>query len=245
MRLGSFVQFAAAVATVALIAGCGDSGGTGSTSAAQTGSSAITTTATGSAGKLPRGATSRAATNTAAPTTDAAEEAAEGPAATEASPEVGAEGPAASGDLSSDDQNATRTTVTRYIRGLDRHDARVVCALLAPGTLPLEDLPVDRGGCSRSLAASIGRPPAGGGPAWRRTTPVEIKAASLGDDRARVIATVTHHFSDRKYVSVEDDVVYLERVGGRWLLAKPSGTLYRAVGYPEPPLRALSPPAGW
>ena len=44
-------------------------------------------------------------------------------------------------------------------------------------------------------------------------------------------ATVTHHFSDRKYVSVEDDVIYLQRVGGRWLLAKPSATLYRAVGY--------------
>jgi hypothetical protein len=60
-----------------------------------------------------------------------------------------------------------------------------------------------------------------------------------------VSATVTHHFSDRKYVSVEDDVIHLERVGGHWLLAKPSGTLYRAVGYPEPPLRAFSPPAGW
>ena len=58
-------------------------------------------------------------------------------------------------------------------------------------------------------------------------------------------ATVTHHFSDRKYVSVEDDVIYLQRVGGRWLLAKPSATLYRAVGYPEPPLDALTPPPGW
>ena len=72
-----------------------------------------------------------------------------------------------------------------------------------------------------------------------------MKAEDLGDDHARVSATVTHHFSDRKYVSVEDDVIYLERVGGRWLLAKPSGTLYRAVGYREPPLRAFSPPAGW
>jgi hypothetical protein len=56
---------------------------------------------------------------------------------------------------------------------------------------------------------------------------------------------VTHHFSDRKYVSVEEDVIYLQRVGRRWLLAKPSATLYRAVGYAQPPLRAFSPPAGW
>ena len=55
-------------------------------------------------------------------------------------------------------------------------------------------------------------------------------------------ATVTHDFSDRDYVSVEEDVIYLDGVGERWLLAKPSGTFYRAVGYPEPPLRALTPP---
>ena len=72
-----------------------------------------------------------------------------------------------------------------------------------------------------------------------------MKPEDLGDNRARVTATVTHRFSDRKYVSVEDDVIYLEQVGGHWLLAKPSATLYRAVGYAQPPLRAFSPPAGW
>jgi hypothetical protein len=92
---------------------------------------------------------------------------------------------------------------------------------------------------------SIGTRPRAGGPAWRRTRLVESQVERLAEDRARVAATVLHHFSDRKYVSVEDDVIYLERLNGRWLLAKPSGTLYRAVGFPEPPLRALSPPAGW
>ena len=72
-----------------------------------------------------------------------------------------------------------------------------------------------------------------------------MKPEDLGDDRARISSTVTHHFSDRKYVSVEDDVIYLQRLGGRWLLAKPSATLYRAVGYPEPPLDAFTPPPGW
>jgi hypothetical protein len=237
MRAGHI--FAAAM-TAALIAGCGGSdgsGGTQSTSAGTTDHRATTTNAvTGSAGKLPPGATGP---------TDTAEEAAEGPAATEASPEASPEGPSESGDLTGGDRAAVLATVTRYIKGLDRHHARAVCSLLAPGALDLGELPIRRGGCAASLAASIGRAPADGGPAWRRTTPVELKAASIGDERARVIATVTHHFSDRKYVSVEDDVVYLERVAGRWRLAKPSGTLYRAVGYPEPPLRALSPPTDW
>jgi hypothetical protein len=74
---------------------------------------------------------------------------------------------------------------------------------------------------------------------------VEVNAEDLGDRRARVTATVTSRFSDRKYVSVEDDVIYLEHVGPGWRLAKPSGTLYRAVGYPEPPLNSFTPPAGW
>lgn len=51
-----------------------------------------------------------------------------------------------------------------------------------------------------------------------------------------------HRFGDREQPSVEEDVIYLEReAGGEWLLSKPSATLYRAVGYPEPPLRAFTP----
>jgi hypothetical protein len=226
----------AAAASIALAAGCGGSERAGSTPAGTARTTPVITVGGVGTGKLPPGATGP---------TETTEEAAEGPAATEASPEAGPEGPAETGDLSSEDQAAAQATVARYIRALDRHAARAVCAALAPGALDLRELPVRRGGCAGSLAASIGRPPAGGGPAWRRTTPVELKAVSLDDDRARVIATVTHHFSDRKYVSVEDDVAYLERIAGRWRLAKPSGTLYRAVGYPEPPLRALSPPADW
>ena len=106
-----------------------------------------------------------------------------------------------------------------YIAALDRHDAARVCALLEPGSLDLGDLPKRRGGCRASLRASIGTRPGGGGPAWRRTTLVEVKAEDLGDGRARVSATVTHHFSDRKYVSVEDDVIYL-RAGRRTLAAR-------------------------
>ncbi len=70
----------------------------------------------------------------------------------------------------------------------------------------------------------------------------ELNEVSVDADRARVTATVNHDFSDRDYVSIEEDVIYLDRAGSEWLLAKPSGTFYRAVGYPEPPLRALTPP---
>jgi hypothetical protein len=52
---------------------------------------------------------------------------------------------------------------------------------------------------------------------------------------------VIHRFRDRRQPSIEEDVIYLERRGTRWLLAKPSATFYRAVGYADPPLRALTP----
>jgi hypothetical protein len=225
------------MALVALaVAGCGGGSGNGDTSAKATTGRAINGVTGEASGKLPSGAVGP---------TDTAEETTEGPAATEASPEAQAEGPQTSGELSGEDRSAVASAVGHYIAALDRHDAAGVCALLAPGALDSRELPKPRESCRSSLRASIGTRPPGGGPAWRRTSLVEVKAEDLGDDRARVSATVTHRFSDRKYVSVEDDVIYLERIGGRWLLAKPSGTLYRAVGYPEPPLRALSPPPGW
>jgi hypothetical protein len=168
----------------------------------------------------------------------------EGPAAGEASPEAPARGPE-TGDLSGIDEEAVTQAVRSYIDALDRHDAAGVCGLLAPGGLKPSELPVSGGGCERSLAASIGHRPEGGAPAWRRTDIAALTTVSVESGGARVTATVTHKFSDRHYTSVEEDVIYLERHGGRWVLAKPSGTFYRAVGYPEPPLRALEPPDGW
>jgi hypothetical protein len=235
MRTGGILIAMVAVALSGCGGGSGDSGtgtaaGGAPAAAATTGSTGVVT------GKLPPGAVEPA---------DTQEEQAEGPAATEASPEAGAEGPESSGELSGEDRTTAVATVSDYIRGLDRHDGARVCALLAPGTLDLSTLPRRRGGCSPSLRASIGIPASGGAPVWRKTTLVAVKPEDLGDGRARITATVTHHFSDRKYVSVEDDVIYLERLGGRWLLAKPSATLYRALGYESPPLGAFTPPPGW
>jgi hypothetical protein len=226
-------------ALVALaLSGCGGGSDKESTSA-QTG----TATAT-AMGTVQRGATNSLPPGAVEPP-DTVEDQSAGPAATEASPEAPAEGPSSKGELSGESRSTAIAAVGDYIKALDRHDAARVCALLVPGALDLSELPVRRGGCRSSLAASIGTRPRDGGPAWRKTTLVESKPEDLGDGRARVSATVTHHFSDRKYVSVEDDVVYLQRIGSRWLLAKPSGTLYRAVGYSEPPLGAFTPPPGW
>jgi hypothetical protein len=233
MRTGAALMVVMALS----LAGCGGGSGEGTTAARTT---VPTTTAAGVnggtvTGKLPPSAEPP----------DTTEERVEGPGATEASPESPAEGPSSSGELSGEDRSTALATVGDYIKALDRHDAAGVCALLAPGALDLSRLPKRRGGCRPSLEASIGTRPSGGAPAWRKSTLVEAKPEDLGEGRARVSATVTHHFSDRKYVSVEDDVIYLRRVGSSWRLAKPSGTLYRAVGYPEPPLDAFTPPSGW
>jgi hypothetical protein len=162
-------------------------------------------------------------------------------AAGEAAPEAPAVGPE-TGELPGSDEEAVTRTVRSYIDGLARRDARLVCGLFEPGDLLLRELPVRRGGCARSLAASIGHRRPGGTPVWKRTTIDAITAVSVEGGGARATATVTHRFADRKYPSVEEDVVYLRPEGERWLLAKPSATLYRAVGYPEPPLRAFTPP---
>src|SRR3954447_19831070 len=233
----SLMAIVVAVARLILAGGGGSGGGDHETTAAVS-THRSTTTAEDStvSGKLPAGSVGPV---------DTAEEAGEGPAATEASPGSPAGGPASTGDLPDADRPAVTAAVGGYIAALDRHDASRVCGLIEPGGVSLGDLPKRRGGCRSSLRASIGSRPPDGGPAWRRTAIVEMKPEALGDDHARVTTTVTHHFSDRKYVSVEDDVIYLERVGGRWLIAKPSATLYRAVGYAQPPLKAFAPPPGW
>ncbi len=229
----------AAIVTGALLlvlAGCGGSSGKDRTTTRSETAPTVTGTGGVVGGQLPPGAVEPA---------DPEEQAAEGPAATEANPGVPAVGPKASGELSGEDSSAVTATVADYIRALDRHDAARACAVFAPGALDLSLLPKRRGSCVPSMRASIGTAPRGGAPAWRKTTLVDAKPEDLGNGRARVSATVTHHFSDRKYVSVEDDVIYLEKSGGRWVLAKPSATLYRAVGYDSPPLVAFTPPSGW
>jgi hypothetical protein len=164
-------------------------------------------------------------------------------AASEASPESGGEGEPDTSELAPGDRDAVEEAARAYVAALDDRDGAAVCAAIRPGGLRVDELPVRRGGCAASLEASIGHRRPSGLPAWKRTDIVEVTAVSVGEGAARVTATVTHSFADRKYTSIEEDVIYLDDAGGgNWLLAKPSLTLYRAVGYPDPPLRALTPP---
>ena len=211
---------AIAIAMALILAGCGGGSGDERTVAE---SATTGVTAGGITAKLPPGAVAPA---------EPGEDADEGAGAEEASPEAGAVGPSTSGELPIADQGVVRLLIDAYVAALNKHQLGRVCALLADG-------------CPGR--PTIGAAPRGGGPAWRKTSVHAIKVERLTDDRARATATVTHHFSDRKYASVEDDVIYLERRGAHypWEIAKPSATFYRATGYAEPPLRAFAPPAGW
>ena len=59
----------------------------------------------------------------------------------------------------------------------------------------------------------------------------------------RVTISMRHMFAGTSgEVPVEQDVVYLRMARQRWLVAKPSALLYRAVGVGNIPLSALRPP---
>jgi hypothetical protein len=150
--------------------------------------------------------------------------------------------PTSAAELPEDDAAAVEKAVNAYISAINRGHGVEICRLVDPTSIRSSELPSPGGGCARTVEASIGHRRPGGTPAWERTTIQEVTAVSVGEDQARVTATVTHDFADRKYVSVEEDVIYLRKSGERWVIAKPSGTFYRAIGYPEPPLRSLTPP---
>ena len=132
-------------------------------------------------------------------------------------------------------------TARDYVKGLDARDGEAVCALYAPGALDAVEFPEARGGCAASLTASIGYRDPRGLPVWKGATAPNIRVSALDGRSATVVATVVSHFADRED-SVEDDVVYLTRDGSGWLIAKPSATLYRAIGIADIPPSVLSPP---
>src|SRR4051812_43230796 len=163
MKLGAIAIIAAGLA----LGGCGGSGGSDTGTTTATGASATTGAKRAKVtGKLPAGAVGPV---------DTAEEAIEGPAATEASPEAEASGPHSTGELAGSDRAVATAAVRGYIAALDRRDAVRVCELIAPGGVDLGELPRRRGGCRPSLRASIGPPPSDGGPALRRTPLLEVK----------------------------------------------------------------------
>jgi hypothetical protein len=151
----------------------------------------------------------------------------------------GGGGAAASGP---DEEGAARRAAREYVEAIDERDGARVCATLAPGAIQNLQLPREQGGCAGSLSASIGYRDPRGFPVFERTHLDAIGDVAIGAGQARVTATVVTRFADRDEPSIEDDVIYLVELDGEWRIAKPSPTLYRAVGKPEVPPQAIAPP---
>ena len=155
----------------------------------------------------------------------------------------GAREPAAADDprFSAGEREVLRSVRT-YISALDAFDGSEACSVLAPGVLGDIRLPRERGSCAASLDASIGYRDPRGLPQFAGVKLDEIRSIRLQDEEARVTAALITDFADRPEPSVEDDLIYLERTRGDWLIAQPSAALYRAVGA-EPGPRSIAPPA--
>jgi hypothetical protein len=132
--------------------------------------------------------------------------------------------------------------VRAYVAALSDRDGKGACALFAPGALSGVDFPRRREDCAASLTASIGYSDPRGFPVYERSRIARITSVSIDGAAARVTATTVTRFADRREPSVEDDVVYLARSEGRWLIVKPSVALYRAIGAGDIPPQVLAPP---
>jgi hypothetical protein len=140
------------------------------------------------------------------------------------------------------DEQAAADTAREYIAALDTRDGEAVCGLMTTGAIYAVELPVRRPGECRSLSGSIGYRDPRGLPVWAGARVARVRSISVDGLSARVVLTVVTRFADRPQASVEDDVIYLSRASGTWLVAKPSSTLYRAVGIADVPPSVLSPP---
>ena len=132
--------------------------------------------------------------------------------------------------------------VRAYTAALNARDGGRVCRLFVPGALAQVDFPRDRGSCDASLSASIGYRDPRGFPVYERSRIGRIPSVTVDGSEARVVATTVTHFAGNREPSVEDDLVYLRNEGERWLIVKPSATLYRAIGVGDIPPQVLAPP---
>jgi hypothetical protein len=131
--------------------------------------------------------------------------------------------------------------VGAYIGALNARDGRRVCELV-PGVSEELDLPVQRPSCEASVKGSIGYRDPRGFPVWKSSEVNRVRSIVVEGSSARVSATVITLFADRSEPSIEDDTIYLRERRHRWRLAKPSATIYRAVGYADIPPEVLQPP---
>ena len=139
-------------------------------------------------------------------------------------------------------QRAIVRVVRSYVGALDRRDGARACRQFVPGALDAVRFPRERGSCERSLSASIGYRDPRGFPVFKSARVARVTKVELQGDTARVTATTVTRFAGDRQPSVEDDLVYLTRSGRRWLIAKPSAELYRAIGTGDIPPTVLTPP---
>ncbi len=139
-------------------------------------------------------------------------------------------------------QREVARVVRAYLAALNARDGEHACALFVSGALAAVDFPRDRGSCAASLSASIGYRDPRGFPAYDRSRIGRIPSVTINGSEARVVATTVTHFTGNREPSVEDDLVYLRNEDGRWLIVKPSATLYRAIGVGDIPPQVLAPP---
>ena len=139
-------------------------------------------------------------------------------------------------------QRQVARVVRAYVGALDARDGARACELFISGALSEVYFPRDRGTCARSLSASIGYRDPRGFPVFRSSRVARIPAVAIEGSAARVTATTVTRFADNREPSVEDDLIYLRKQGDAWLIAKPSATLYRAIGVGNIPPQVLAPP---
>lgn len=141
---------------------------------------------------------------------------------------------------SSKSEREVARTVRRYVDAISERDGATVCDLV-PSVIDLQ-LPERGTSCAESLSASIGYRDPRGFPVFDKAVLTGEPGVELNGAEARATATIVTDFADRDEPSVEDDVIYLEREDRGWVIAKPSSTLYRAIGTPDVPPDVLTPP---
>jgi hypothetical protein len=164
---------------------------------------------------------------------------------TEEDPQGLEPGPSGPAPESADELAAARAA-RGYIEAIDDRAAKRLCAAFEPAAdEPQErlEVPRRRGSCAASFKASFGHKGAGGQPVWSSSRMTPDVSAQIEGDEARVVATIFTEYADVREPTIEDDIIYLSRATDRWLVVKPSATLYRAVGIADIPLEALEPPA--
>jgi hypothetical protein len=131
-------------------------------------------------------------------------------------------------------------TLHAYIAALNDHDGAALCALFVPGAL--DELKLPRGsGCS-GLSASIGYAGPHGLPVWTDAALQRIESVVTEGGGLRATVRIVDRYRNNPQPSYEDDVIFLAGSGGDWLIEKPSITIYRAIGTPNPPPTVLAAP---